>query len=98
MKVKKVRLSRELLVGKYCTVADKITFTPLLQNILGTSYSKRIIIRVEGQVGYRFVRYRGKAPLHKKFTLDEFIDRFYLVWYNDPETGLKEYYFKYYKK
>ena len=81
---------------------DELIFTPIiykvpfwkpLENIKGFMYQNRIMVRFP-QGGMCCFRLRGKAPIHKKFTLDEFIKSFYMIM--DEKTNTL--YFKYYKK
>lgn len=77
--------------------AEQLQFTPIIYKVPISGkcpmYQKRIMVRgnVSGMVCLRF---RGKAPIHKVFTLEEFIDKFYAV--RDEKDGTI--YFKHYNK
>ena len=81
--------------------AKELIFTPIVYKCYytnfadkaGTIYQNRIMVRFP-QGGMCCMRLRGKAPLHKEFTLDDFVNSFYMIL--DEKTGTP--YFKYYKK
>lgn len=83
---------------------DTITFTPIIYKvpycrykiidgklipIKGMMYQKRIIIRASC---LHFMRFTGKAPIGKVFTLEEFKRHFYAI-----RGGGYHYIFRYYK-
>ena len=80
----------------------ELIFTPIIYKVLYWNpsihrakiiYQNRVMVRFP-QGGMCCMRLRGKAPLHKEFTLDEFINSFYMI--KDEKTGTP--YFKYYNK
>ena len=71
---------------------DTITFTPIIYKVpfpRGTAYQKRIIIRASC---LHFMRFTGKAPIGKVFTLEEFKRHFYAI-----RGAGYHYIFRYYK-
>lgn len=81
---------------------DELIFIPIIYKNLYWNptiskpkyiYQNRIMVRLP-KGGMCCFRLRGKAPLHKEFTLDEFINSFYMIM--DEKTNTP--YFKYYKK
>ena len=93
-------LQKERIYGRQ--PVKELMFTPIIyklpfwnpsENIKGFIYQNRIMVRFP-QGGMCCMRLRGKAPLHKAFTLNEFINSFYMVL--DEKTGNP--YFKCYKK
>lgn len=55
-------------------------------------YQRRICFKI-GNFKY-YGRFKGKAPIEKPFTIDQFMDHFYAI--KDDITGM--YVFKYYNK
>ena len=104
----KIRLNKALVMqwvleqrvyGKQPT--KELLFIPIIYKIPHWSifmhepkyiYQNRIMVRFP-QGGMCCLRLRGKAPLHKEFTLEEFINSFYMI--KDEKTNTP--YFKYYK-
>jgi len=108
-RIPKIRLTQNIVMSVisdqriYGSVpTDRMTFTPIIYKDaywnFGMPHSicihqNRIMVRLVpcGIVGLRL---RGKAPLHKPFTMEEFCNNFYMVM--DEKTGTP--YFKFYKK
>ncbi len=105
----KIRLTRRIVMSVienqrfYDSIpTDILTFTPIIYKTKYWNfgmphvvyiYQNRIMVRlIPGSIAC--LRLRGKAPLHKSFTLDDFCNNFYMVM--DEKTGKP--YFKYYKK
>lgn len=85
-----------------CTPTETVLFTPVIYKVpywnIGMQhavhlYQNRIIVRLV-PCGMVALRLRGKAPLHKAFSLKEFCDNFYMVM--DEKTGTP--YFRFYRK
>ena len=97
MKKKKYRITDDIISASLCVgygtprETDTITFTPILYKapFKGMMYQKRIIIRASC---LHFMRFTGKAPIGKVFTLEEFKRHFYAI-----RGGGYHYIFRYYK-
>jgi hypothetical protein len=105
----KIRLSERIVVSVIrkrriygCTPTDTVSFTPVIYKVpywdkdmqrIAYLYQNRIVARLV-PCGMVILRLRGKAPLHKAFSLKEFCDNFYMVM--DEKTGTP--YFRFYRK
>lgn len=78
---------------QFIPIVYKIPFWRPCEEIRGFIYQKRIMVRLPTG-GMCCMRLRGKAPLHRPFTLEEFCDNFYMMM--DEKFGTP--YFKFYKK
>ena len=104
--MKKIRLNRRIMedILSDCQRYDsypsnEIVCTPIIMKtsclVDGSAfyiYQKRICFRI-GRFNY-YGRFRGKAPIEKAFTLEQFMSSFYAIL--DKESN--KYVFKYYSK
>ncbi len=103
----KIRLTGSIVMSiltdyrSYAATSTKsMVLTPILYKVgwytangIEYKYHKRIAVRFSpSRVTY--LRFRGKAPIQRAFTLEEFCKSFYMVM--DEKTGTP--YFKYYRK
>ena len=102
--MKKIRLNRRIMedILSECQrynshPSNYIVCTPIIMKTpcwggAFYMYQKRICFRI-GRFNY-YGRFRGKAPIEKAFTLEQFMSNFYAVL--DKESN--KYVFKYYSK
>ena len=103
----KIRLTRSMVMSVIISrgiygqgPSEEITFTPAIYKTFhfdssGIKYicQKRITVRLI-PCGFVVLKFKGKAPLYKYFTLEEFCNNFYMVM--DEKTGTP--YFRFYRK
>lgn len=96
-------LNKQRFYGGAPSFFFDLEFTPIIYTTrysgkYNIAYQKRIAFRRAEHPGYQsctcYLRFRGNAPIGRCFTLDEFVNSFYMVM--DEKTGTP--YFKYYKK
>lgn len=82
------------------TSTENMVLTPILYKVgwytangIEYKYQKRIAVRISPSM-ITYLRFRGKAPIQRASTLEEFCKSFYMI--KDKKTGTP--YFKYYRK